>query len=196
MPKTTASRGNLRKNPRTAFVPLAALLMATAAPIQAALTVRLSADNGATWTTVTDGGVGDASGAPGLVTFIGAVGSWSVNVTTGTSKPTTGTADAPYLDINTINFSSTAAGKLTIQLSDTDFAPAGQNFLAAIGGTTDGAVTFRTWADAENALFATTTPLTSQGPFTGGAFNGDQNTPVGSGGRGHSDCCDTAARGF
>ena len=71
--------------------------------------------DGITRLTVFDGGPGDACPIAGCVTYIGTIGVWLVNVSTGlTSSPT------PFMDLNSVDL-STAAGTLKILLGDTDF---------------------------------------------------------------------------
>ena len=113
----------------------------------------------------------------GVITFNGGLGGtvWTVNVTTGLSKPTLGSAPFPVMDLNSVNVSGLGAGTLIIEFTDTDFTgvlPGGVGFTAAIGGTTQGTVNYNTYLDAGNVAFAQTTAVTSQGPFAGGAFSG------------------------
>lgn len=117
----------------------------------------------------------DSNGIVGAITYIGAVGAnWVLNVTTGISKPFQGTPALPHLDLNSVNATSAGAGTLIIEFTDDFFGPlpAGWNFRADVGGTTPGTVSYSAFSDAANVLFATTTLLTSQGPFGPGAFSG------------------------
>lgn len=122
--------------------------------------------------TVTDGAGTDANGAAGAVTWIGSVGVWTLNVDTGVTKPFTGSASAPYMDLNFIDISS-AAGTLTLMFSETGFTQLG-SASALIGGTTSGTVTYQTYWSASNTTFALDNLLTSQGPFGPGAYSGSQ----------------------
>jgi PEP-CTERM motif-containing protein len=152
-------------------VSLARLLLASAfavgavAAANALPVLRLTTSGGAT-ATISDGGAGDANAATGAVTFVNGLGSdWFVNVTTGLSKPVLGAANSPELDINSINVSAMpGAGWLDIELTDIDFTPTtGALFLAAIGGTTAGSVSYQTYFDSGNTEFARTSALTSIG---------------------------------
>ena len=152
-------------------VPLARLLLASVLALSVATTVnalpvlRLTTSGGAS-ATISDGGAGDVNGAAGAVTFVNGLGSdWFVNVTTGLSKPILGAANAPELDISSVNVSAMpGAGWLDIELTDTGFTPtAGALFLAAIGGTTAGSISYQTYLDSGNTEFAKTTALTSIG---------------------------------
>jgi hypothetical protein len=154
------------------------LLLGSGSKASAGLQMKLT-DNLGNTVTVTDNGLGDGDTNVGSINFVGAVGpNWNINVVGGTSKPFTGSASAPELDITTLDF-STGAGTLDIQLSDTDFTTASPvNFLASVGGTTSGSVTFNTWVDPGNVALAETTPLTSQGPFSTSPFSGNQSNVV------------------
>ena len=135
--------------------------------------LRLTTSDGGN-VTVADGGAGDLSGAgDGVVIFSGALGSWVWNIASGFSKPALGSALNPELDLNSVNLSSAGAGgTVNIWLTDTDFSPRASltSLMASIGGTTSGEVTYRTFMDAGNAAFGTTTELTSMNSL-GGAFS-------------------------
>jgi hypothetical protein len=129
----------------------------------ATATPTMTLDDGAGHTvTIVDGGLHDSNPLAGAVTWVGSLGSWKLNVTTGVSKPVVGSPSAPELDLNSIDATTRAGGVLTITLSDSGFMLDG-TARAIIGGTTAGSVTYKTWADA--------TLLTSQtfgsGPFSG-----------------------------
>lgn len=145
------------------------------------LKLRLSDDGGTTWTTVADGSGADANVLPGVVTFIGSVGTnWVLNVTTGVSDPfVTATSSFAYMDLNSINATSTGAGSLLIQLTLTDFPafPSADGFLQGIiGGTvnSDPGSTLDAWAyiNESNAEFDITSPEASiqLGQFSSGGF--------------------------
>ena len=108
----------------------------------------------------------------GWVTFMGTLGNFSVNVTTGLTKPEIGSADWPYLDLNSVNVSQ-GTGTLTIMWTDTGFTNASAigAFESRIGGTTDGTLSFQAYLDTSNAEFGMTTPLSDLGPFIDGAFS-------------------------
>lgn len=117
---------------------------------------------------VQDGGAGDLNPTSGAVTWIGVLGIWDNNVSTGIGYPVAGTLTWPYLDLNSVNH-STGAGTLTITLVQGGFtAPPPPAFLFQIGGTTQGVVNASACADpvistCNDALL---------GPFSGGAFSG------------------------
>jgi hypothetical protein len=140
--------------------------------------LALSLFDGTTTMTLADGGVGDLSPVVGMVTFIGSIGPWEVNVTTGTSKPIIGTPTVADLDLTSMNVTTDTAGTLTIKLTDTGFSAAGLDSVlkSSIGGTTAGTVDFIQILDRGNNEFATGSgsDLVSVhlGPFSPGAFSG------------------------
>jgi hypothetical protein len=138
-------------------------------------TLKLS--DGVTTVIVGDGSGGDLSAPVGSVTFIGVIGTWIVNVSTGISDPILGSPTDPHMDLNSVNVNvSGGAGTLTIWFSDDFFGPTSQSMDASIGGTINLApgstLNYTTYASGTNALFAETSPLTSQS-FTAGSFSGD-----------------------
>ena len=124
--------------------------------------------------------VGDVDG-DGIIFYSGVLGAWNLNVTTGVSKPFLGDVMEPRLDLNSLNASSSAGGKLTIMLTDTDFQPAptwtSTSLISGIGGTTDGTVWLDQVLDEGNAEFAALSDAelsVSLGPLTagtGGSFS-------------------------
>jgi hypothetical protein len=122
--------------------------------------------------TVEDNSLADANAALGVVTWVGTVGAWTINVDTGLTKPVQGSAANPYLDLSFID-GSAAAGTLTLAFSDTDFGPGFGTAVAQIGGTATGTVAYATYWDPANVQFALTHLLTSQGPFGPGPYSGD-----------------------
>ena len=147
---------------------LVAASMVVGANQASANSIRLSADFGASWTEVGDGD-GD-----GIVQFNGTVGTFTVNLTTGISKPELGSASSPRMELSSIQASSSGSGTLWIQHSDTDFTQLGSarasftiNELTAGSGVDY----YRTYWSATNTLWATTNLMTDQGPF--GPYPGD-----------------------
>jgi hypothetical protein len=135
--------------------------------------LRLTTSTGAT-VTVTDGGANDSSSLDGLVLFNGPLGDWNINVTTGLSKPALGSDLAPILDLNSLNMTSSGpAGTITLEFTETGFAsqPNSAHVGTAIGGTTTGNVTFRSFFDAANQAFGQGMELTNSS-YTGPAFSG------------------------
>jgi hypothetical protein len=145
--------------------------------------MKLELVSGLTTVTITDEGLGDSAtgvGNVGVITYIGAVGNFNVNVTTGTSKPVIGTVTAPQLDINSLDVTSGSGGTIIIRLTDTDFGPSTGGWALAVGGTTQGTVDYAdAWVDAGNGEFIKTTSIGSMGPFGGPAFSGTDSSAVG-----------------
>lgn len=113
---------------------------------------------------------------PGAVTWVGSLGVWNLNVTTGVSS---GSGTSPSFDLSSVNASVTGAAlnapyTLYVWFGDINLGPTTGSFNAAIGGTTSGSVTYKTFADPGNTLFATTLGLTSVTPVPGllGNFSG------------------------
>jgi hypothetical protein len=103
-------------------------------------TLTLSDGIPADTVTVTDNGVGDASSVPGIIVFNGAVGNWTINVTTGQASPPfaglPGTATAPDLDLNSFDFFAGGAGNvLTITLTEFGVGPTTAIASTSSGGT-------------------------------------------------------------
>jgi PEP-CTERM motif-containing protein len=157
-------------------------------PADAVLSLYL--ESGGSQVTVTDGGVGDLDSTAGAVTFVGAVGLFTVNASTGLGAPL---LEAPQLlDLNSIDRSS-GAGTLTIRLGQDNFSGIDQ-FLVDIGGTV-GRGTGNTFSYnlyiytgafdattlAANDPTALGTLICSGGTFLGGSFS-DTNSCSWSGG--------------
>ncbi len=153
---------------------LASALVGLLAPGQAsALSMRLT--DGLNTVTIVDGGAGDSNGAAGAVTWIGSLGAWTLNVSTGLSYPVLGSPIDPHMDLNSVDVSTSAVPTtLTIMLSDVGFLAPSFSPLATIGGTTSGTVQYNIFWDPGNNLFATTNPLTNSGPLGPGAFANSQ----------------------
>ncbi len=135
--------------------------------------------DGVTSVTIADGSALDSNSAVGVVGYNGAVGiNWTMNVTTGLSKPDLGSATQPWMSLGSVNANSKGAGSLTIKFSDDFFGPSSGVFVSKTGGTAGGTVSVQTYADASNALFGQGTLLTSQGPFSVGGFNDLASTPL------------------
>ena len=153
---------------------LAFVCVGFVAPKQAAAVPMLKLDDGMGNTvTVTDNGVGDTlNTVDGAIVWAGSLGVWSINVSTGLTKPVIGSTVTPHMDLNSANVSS-APGVMTIWFTDTDFIGNVPyvTALAETGGTTSGTVGYFTFVGTGNLPFETSASLTSQS-FTPGAFSG------------------------
>lgn len=119
---------------------------------------------------IKDQGIGDEVNLPGQITYIGSVGNWITNVTTGLTDPIfPATPSWAKMDLNSVNVSSQGPGTLTITFID-DFDSALQGVLTGrVGGTTNGTVTFETYKILANGQIVADVNI---GPFTSGAFSG------------------------
>lgn len=171
-----------------ALVGLALAALVAAPSAEAAAQLRLVSNQGTAapgddiTVTITDDGAGDVFAGPGVVTFVGAVGLWNINVSTGLTKPASpGSAFMVTMDLNSVN-TSTAAGTLDIYFTDTDWNIATPVPVAVnVGGTLGGTATFQTFYDNGNTPFALTTAVApALGPFgPGGAFSGSNSGTIG-----------------
>lgn len=126
---------------------------------------------------IEDNQVGDSNPADGAITFIGSLGAWSFNVSTGFSYPALGWPASPHMDLFSGNISS-GAGDLIIAFTDTDFSPNTTAFETNVGGTTGGTASFLTFLGDFNDPFGTDTLLAALGEFGPGPFSGTQMTEV------------------
>ena len=136
----------------------------TAARADAAAMLRVT--QGANQVTITDNLAGDSNPEVGAVTWIGALGVFSLNVVTGVSKPMF--SDDPHMDLSAVDVSS-GAGTLVIEFTDIGWlglASAQMN----IGGTTNNLLQYEIRRDdAANTAFGG--PVVGVGgPFGGPAF--------------------------
>ena len=150
----------------------AAMGLAGAPSAEAAIQLTLS--SGGSTVTVDDGGIGDSNPAAGLITYIGAVGGWTFNVTTGSIVG----SPNPLIDLNSVNTTLSApqvgANALTMTFSGTDFNLAPGVF-ASIGGTLAGghSLDYSAYYSNTNTLNALTSQIGSTLSFgPGGAFAG------------------------
>ena len=110
------------------------------------------------------GGVGavvtDTDG-DGVVTFIGAVGSFAVNVTTGISKPVIGgITDLGQIDLNSVNVTTLGSGgSLRLTLEDTGYLADPLSLLHVLGtvggtltGPTGSTITIQSWANGDDLV--------------------------------------------
>lgn len=111
--------------------------------VQSAYAVpTLTLKSGATTINITDDGLNDAYAGAGSITFIGAVGNFVVNVSTGITKPVLGSSILPWMDLNSVDVSSGAA-VLEIWFSDSGFTYTG-GLTMNVGGTFQNTASFET----------------------------------------------------
>ena len=156
----------------------AALLLGLLPAAHAVPTLSLSAD-GAAATVCADGELCDANPLIGAVTFVGTVGVYLLNVTTGVSQPiVTGN---PLIELNSLDVTTTGGSHtLEIKFSDTAFLNFGGNFSLEFGGVLSSddpgaSVVANAYFDTGNGgnnLFSQATAIGQVGPFGPGAFSG------------------------
>jgi hypothetical protein len=132
------------KNNRLLIAVLAMVLLLGVTPLAHAVPT-LTLTDGTTTITIEDGKILDSNPLAGVVTYIGGIGVWSINVSTGIS-PTT--AD-PFMDLSSANASS-GAGNLSILFTETGFTPGSA---MSIGGTSTvsagGSLLYTSWYGAD-----------------------------------------------
>jgi len=135
---------------------------------------KLKLESDATTVTIEDNVSPDLDPTAGSIVFIGAVGSFNVQTSTGLSKPAVGDSSVARLDLIVVTTNSDATAELTISLTDTDFGPGASDttLTSSIGGTTTGGTTaFQGFFDPANAEFGTSCTSGPQGAFGPPAFN-------------------------
>ena len=119
--------------------------------------------DGTTTITVMDNMAGDSNPALGVVTWIGSIGLWNLNIDSGFTKPAVGGVTNPHMDL-AFSANSIAAGNLTLFFSDSGFNASGTG-VDTIGGTQDnGSVTDCIQVNGQNVLVI--------GPLKGSPFSG------------------------
>lgn len=131
----------------TAIVAVGAIIFALPTQAQAAFKIRISEDGGATYVAnVQDNMAGDMAVAAGAISFFYMDAAVTFSVTVGQSKPLFG--NNPYVAAMDISIVGTfnGGGTITVDITDTDFAPpgspAGLGYLTAkIGSSAPGGTT-------------------------------------------------------
>jgi hypothetical protein len=140
------------------YLSLAAALASTVISARAVPTLQLYDWFTNTMVTVPDQATGlDANLTPNVVTWVGSVGVWTVNVSTGISA---GTASAPIIHLNTVDMSgrgdyeSWGYQQLSIYFSVDNLGPTagGAGVKDLIGGTTAGQVGVSDWISPYNSV--------------------------------------------
>lgn len=156
-------------------VVLTAFLAATYAPAAFA-TAELKLSSGASSVDILDGSAGDANPLAGVVTFIGAVGNWTVNVSTGVNGST------PLLDLNSVDSTAGLPQVNPIQISFSDdglsLTP---SLVFAAGGTVNShatpTVTFQAFTGTSK--FDTSNQIGSTLTFHTAGYSGSTSGPIG-----------------
>ena len=166
-----------------AIMALFAALLIAVVPAHATAELRLDDGNGHT-VDILDGGVGDLCPIANCVTFLGEVGGWDVNVTTGTDK----NKSAPNLmHLGSLDHTGgIASGStiLTITWSDNGIFPASHGFTGRFTPSISGAHGTATYAmyEDDTAKFALTNQIGTTLTFHAdgsGHTSGFMNAPAG-----------------
>jgi len=136
-------------------------------------TATLSLFDGTHSKLIADQDAYDLNSNPGVVTYIGALGCFDINITTGTTYPDIGSLSYPMLNLKDVSIEGTDSGTLTIKFSEIGFGPTGSaDFITqAWGGTTE-SVTFNSYFDSGNNLFGQGTLVGTLGTYSNTLFNG------------------------
>lgn len=127
-------------------------------------------------------GAADLNPTLGIVSVLTGGGGWTLNITTGSTKPaaTWGTASKPIVDINTIQAffapsGTVPTGTVRILFGDTDYTAANFAGTFQIGGTLGGtgSVTSKAYYDNANGILIETALFTNGtlGPITTTPFS-------------------------
>jgi len=148
---------------------LSGLVLAAAAAwapdAEAALVLQLS--SGGNTTTINDNGAGDLSSLLGSILFMGSIGVFDFNITSGSGEPV---YETPQLDLLSIDVNSHTGGTLTVALTQTDLSQLGSalSIMSGIGGTVTGTtVGYQAYIDSSNAAFGHGTTLANVSNLTG-----------------------------
>ena len=151
----------------------AALFVGLAPAAHAIPTLSFSIDGGAT-ITCADGAACDTNANAGVVAVSQSLGDFSINMTTGLSKPTL-TTGSPLMDLNSLDVQiSGGAHTLQIAFSDTGFDIYGGRITTDYGGTLNGigaSLDYSAYYDAGNTLFGQGA-LIGTGSSGAGAYSG------------------------
>src|ERR1017187_6902775 len=101
-------KGKMKKQILTLAALASLLLLGSGSKALAVLQLKLT-DNLGNTVTVTDNGSGDSSTIPGVIIYKGTVGNWT-NIILATSKPFSGSATAPQMDISVQSATSSSSG--------------------------------------------------------------------------------------
>lgn len=148
-------------------VAVATLLLTPIANADLIVEISDRADFNGTLGTVISGVDSDGDG---MVSINSGFGSWVANVVTGFSSPMIGSEWVDAMDLNSVNVSG-GTGTVYIRLSDEGFNKNYAPFNTSFGGTTDGSVSFQSYADASNAHFGKGMLLSDSGLISTAAYS-------------------------
>ncbi len=152
---------------------LSILILGLAASAHATAILTLS--DGAATVAISDDGAGDSYAGLGKITYIGSVGVFDINVTTGITDPVF-PASASYakMDLNSVNVNTSGSGTLNIWFTDYFEAAYPGALTVNVGGTTSGQVQFGAFKciDIATNNGCEVAANVALGPFGPGAFSG------------------------
>jgi hypothetical protein len=135
--------------------------------------LRISVSGGPSLTLADDDG-------DGFIGFMGSLGDFALVVAVGASRPGLGTANAPHLDLASLEVTSSGGGTVTVSFTDTGFGtlePGLTYFESSIFGSCNTCSgIYSTYLDNSNIAFGTGTSLGSAS-FGSGGFGINFNSP-------------------
>jgi hypothetical protein len=161
---------------RLALLMLVTLVVGTATASAVPITLKLT--SGVEEVTVTDGGLGDSNPFVGAITYIGSIGSWDLNMSSGVGSDILGVST---LDLSTLNIATAGSDSpLNILLTQTDNVFPVTGFAMEFGGTSTNvaSATYSAYADDSNAAFGQSQLIGTIGPFGSSPFSGTASGPV------------------
>lgn len=164
----TFKMGTFKKTKLSGLLIVFSFIILTALWVQEASAIpMLELSSGLTTITVSDGGPGDTNPEAGVITFNAPIEDFTINVTTGITKPVIGSPFDPQIHLSSVDVTTVAGGTLTIKFTDTDFLGEYSSSYTAIGGLTSGTLSLESYLDDANTPFGTGILLADMGPFTG-----------------------------
>ncbi|MBI5409757.1 MAG: hypothetical protein HZA14_10365 [Nitrospirae bacterium] len=159
-------------------VVIAFVLFAGLQSVYALTTMKLS--DGVDTIIIVDGDGSDKNPNDGVISFLGSLGSFNINASTGLTFPSIGAKTLPQMVLSSVGVSSGSGGTLTIMFTETGFGPlAAPGFTTSGGGTNKGNISLEAYIDNDNQEFGKGTLLAGLGPFDSpGAFKGETTTVV------------------
>lgn len=142
---------------------------------QAQAIPMLKLSDGVTTIEITDGDALDTAANAGMIGYTGVIGNFTLNVTTGLTKPAIGTEYRPLMDVLSFHSTSLASGTLTLTMTETDYVPLdggmrNYSYRSSIGGVTLGTVTYQTYLDESNTPYEEAVLLGDMSATAGQSF--------------------------
>jgi len=114
-----------------------------------------------------DNASGDLSAVAGAILWSGSINGWNLVITTALTKPDSGSATLPNMDLDVTASGNGALGNLTVLFTDTDFGPTAGLVRQNLGNNGTSTATYAAYYDTGNAQFAETTAVDGSGALTG-----------------------------